>query len=318
MGLIVLNGGLQTTLQAGARTGFRHMGVPASGPADGLSHALANRLVGNALETTTLEITLAGASFKFTANCRIALSGGEADIFINTLAQPQYKTLRVKSGDTLEISPLKRGARIYLAIEDGLDGDHWLGSTSTYLPAALGGYHGRALKTDDTIKISPRKKNSEDAPCLETPQNLRPHMGASWMLRATPGPEANALSDQSQTDFYQHVFHVSHRASRMGVELDSQSLHLTTDGRLPSAAVFPGTVQCPPSGHPFLLMADAQTTGGYPRIAHVIRADRHMLGQLRPGDQIQFRRTTPQEAASVLKAKTDLLRVWLGDTFQLG
>ena len=137
------------------------------------------------------------------------------------------------------------------------------------------------------------------------------------MLRATPGPEANLLSAHAQAEFFKQTFYVSNRASRMGAELEGQPLELISDGRLPSAAVFPGTVQCPPSGLPFLLMADAQTTGGYPRIAQIIRADRHLLGQLRPGDRVQFRRTSPQEAARVLKEKTALFRPWLGDTFQL-
>lgn len=317
MSLIVLNGGLQTTIQAGQRARQRHWGVPTSGPADTLSHALANRLVGNVLDAAALEITLSGASFQFTANSLIALAGGEAEIRLNAVIYPKNTTLSVKAGDILELAPLTKGARLYFAIAGGIEGDIWLGSVSTYLPAGRGGYKGRALKTGDTLKMGTECGFNLNQPILNVPHNLRPHIGSSWMLRACTGPEADLLAPSAQALFYETTFHVSNRASRMGLALEGQTLALASDGRMPSAAVFPGTVQCPPSGQPFLLMADAGTTGGYPRIAQIIRADRHMLGQLRPGDRVQFKRATPQEAAHVLMEKTKLLRNWLGDTFHL-
>ena len=138
------------------------------------------------------------------------------------------------------------------------------------------------------------------------------------MLRATPGPEVELLVERDRADFFKRAFTVSNRASRMGVALEDQTLQLASDGRLPSAAVFPGTVQCTPSGQSFLLLADAQTTGGYPRIAQVIRADRHLLGQLRPGDRLQFEQVSPTQAAQVLEQKTNLFRGWLGNEFNLG
>ncbi len=312
MGLEVINAGLQTTLQGSPRNGFRHKGVPASGPADGLSHALANRLVGNALDAVALEITLFGASFRFTTDCHIALTGGEAEVHINGLVQQRHRTLIVRSGDSLKLGPILKGVRVYLAVAGGFAADPWLGSASTYLPAGLGGFGGRALKAKDTLTIGATSGTTE---MLSTPVELNSNFGSSWVLRASAGPEADLLVGADRAEFFKRTFTVSNRASRMGVALEGDSLQLSSDGRLPSAAVFPGTVQCTSSGQSFLLLADAQTTGGYPRIAQVIRVDRHLLGQLRPGDQVRFEQTSPEEAAAITKQKTERLRAWLGGTF---
>ena len=312
MGLEVINAGLQTTLQGSPRNGFRHKGVPTSGPADGFSHALANRLVGNALDAVALEITLFGASFRFTTDCHIALTGGEAEVHINGLVQQRHRTLIVRSGDSLKLGPILKGVRVYLAVAGGFAADPWLGSASTYLPAGLGGFGGRALKAKDTLTIGATSGTTE---MLSTPVELNSNFGSSWVLRASAGPEADLLVGADRAEFFERTFTVSNRASRMGVALEGDSLQLSSDGRLPSAAVFPGTVQCTSSGQSFLLLADAQTTGGYPRIAQVIRVDSHLLAQLRPGDQVRFEQTSPEEAAAITKQKTERLRAWLGDTF---
>lgn len=317
MAIEVINPGLQTTIQAGPRTGWRHKGVPASGAADTLSLALANRLVANPPDAPALEVTVSAAKFRFTHKSVVALTGGIAQISVNDQAVRAHETLTLQPNDALNIDAFTKGARIYIAVAGGTKGANWLDSYSTYLPAGLGGHQGRTLQESDLIPIDFLASHTEQ-PIQKTvtPPDLRPHIGHSWMLRAMPGPDAHLISG-GEPEFYNRTYKLSRRASRMGAELDGHILKLNSDGRLPSAAVFPGTVQCPPSGKPFLLMADAQATGGYPRIAHVIRADRHMLGQIRPGDQIQFRRCMPDEAARILKEKTKLLQGWLGDAFQL-
>lgn len=313
MSFIVEDAGLQTTLQAGPRIGLRHKGVPAGGAADLLSLALANRLVGNELDIPALEVTLSGVSLKFQSAKTIAITGAGTLARLNDRPLEEHTAHNVKVGDTLTLAPPSHGCRAYIAFAGGLEAESWLGVTSTYLPASCGGFKGRALQRGDEVSFSPSESNT----ALQTPLEFRPHMGHSWILRATPGPEICALEDPSQQDFFKAAYQVSQRASRMGAALEGTSMRLASDGRLPSSAVFPGTVQCPPSGQPFLLMAEAQTTGGYPRIAQVIRADRHMLGQLRPGDRVQFLMTTPETAAETLRQKTALLQSWLGDTFQL-
>jgi biotin-dependent carboxylase-like uncharacterized protein len=318
MGIRVINPGLQTTVQGRPRIGLRHKGVPSGGAADALSLALANRLLDNPLDAPALEVTLSSARFVFEADTDIAITGGTAKIFRNGHDFSAHRTYHMRTGDSLDISSLTKGCRVYLAVRNGTKSSMWLDSPSTYLPAALGGHEGRVLRQDDLILLDIPPHSDTQTPVQSTPTHLRPHIGQSWMLRATLGPDTQLLSRLSQATLFEKPFTVSHRASRMGAELEGQVLKLNSDGRLPSAAVFPGTLQCPPSGKPFLLMADAGTTGGYPRIAQIIRADRHMLGQVRPGDRIQLRRTSAQEAAIILANKTKLLRTWLGDTFELG
>ena len=313
MSLIVRKAGMQTTLQGKRRRGYRHMGVPACGPADGLSMALANRLVGNAPDAPALEITLSETEFEVQFNGAIALTGGCSQLLLNGVSVPEHSTISVAHGDILQTSALSAGCRAYLAVNGGFGGEEWLGSVSTYLPAELGGQAGRALKTGDEVSI-PAPKHATKA---ETPTTLRPHIGHTWMLRATPGPDFERLKTSSQSGLFEETQIVSQRSSRMGAELDRYILSLDSKLSMDSTAVFPGTVQLPPSGKPFLLMADAQTTGGYPYIAQIIRADRHMLGQLRPGDKIRLRKTSADEAANVLREKTALLQTWLGNAFQL-
>ena len=125
------------------------------------------------------------------------------------------------------------------------------------------------------------------------------------------GPDVTLLSDADQTLLYSQPFTVARLADRMGLRLAHPALHPRSDGKMNSAAVFPGTVQCPPDGQPIIMLCDAQTTGGYPRIAHIARCDRHMLGQVRPGDRVQFLRRTVDQLSHDLTQKTALFESWL-------
>lgn len=318
MSVTILKAGLQTTLQSSPRHGLRQKGVPSGGAADLLSIALANRLLNQFLYTSAFEITLSEAEFRFDAPTHIAVTGAACTVFLGAKPLDMHKRHLVFKNDVIKIQPTQRGARSYLAIEGGLIAANWLQSKSTCLVAGLGGYFGRAVQIGDVISfaqytIAGRFRRSIDT----TPENLRPHFGQSWMLRAVAGPEFSLLSPADQNRLFSTQFEISRRASRMGAELIGSKFHTVGDGRMPSAAVFPGTIQCPPGGAPYLLMCDAGTTGGYPRIAHIIRADRHLIGQLRPGDKVQFKRTTPQNAAIILRDKTTLIQSWLGDAFEL-
>ena len=138
-------------------------------------------------------------------------------------------------------------------------------------------------------------------------------MLASWALRACASAETHPLSGNSRDQLFDTNWTVSRRADRMGLQLEGPMLDVTSDGRMPSAPVFPGTVQCPESGAPYLLSVDAGTVGGYPRIAQIARADRHLLGQLRPGDHVRLLWREAQDAVDDLRAKIEYWRQWLGD-----
>lgn len=304
----VLKPGLQTTVQAGPRRGQRHLGVPASGAADPLSLALANRLVGNALLAPGLETTLTGVALRFECDAYVAVTGARAEVRLNGERVKRHRTLAIAAGGELEVGAAKQGARNYVAFAGGIAVDEVLGSTSTYLPAGLGGFRGRSLRAGDLLPVRPC---SEAPRLLRTPKEFRPHAGSSWALRACYGAEVELLSKESRFDLFDTNFSVGSRADRMGLQLDSARFDVSSGGHLASAPVFPGTVQCPEDGKPFLLSVDAQTIGGYPRVAQVARADRHLIGQLRPGDHVRLLWRDADSAREELLAKHDYWREWL-------
>ncbi|MBU3922328.1 MAG: biotin-dependent carboxyltransferase family protein, partial [Alphaproteobacteria bacterium] len=294
---------VQCTLQAAPRIGLRHAGVPASGPADPVSMALANRLVGRAPGDACLEITYGPARFRFGAPVQIGIAGASAPVRVGGIPREPHATLKVEAGEEVGIGAATAGARIYLAVAGDLKADEFLGSRSTYLPAGLGGIEGRALRKGDALTFEAAAPVAE----VTTPDALRNPPQDSFALRAVPGPD---LKDSA--DFpWAETFTASPRLSRMGVEIMGKLPDRHDAGVMPSAAVFPGTLQATPQGHGFLLLVDGQTTGGYPHLLQVIRADRHLLGQVRPGNRIRFLPRTQARAEEDLRAKQALLETWL-------
>ncbi len=299
MTLHVFNAGLQTSIQGGPRTCLRHWAVPSGGAADTLSLALANRLVGNDIDQAGLEISLSGASFGCDEPLVVAVTGAESGVAINGREAGMHRTLRLKPGDRLDVGAAISGARAYLAIAGHLDVPSVLGSQSTCMAAQFGGVDGRALKGGDEIAIK-RREPAED---LETPEACRYSPAESVMLRAVPAPgiDGEALFDVRLT--------VAARADRMGVQLSP--LGPGGAANLPSQPVFPGDIQLPPDGQPFVLGVDAQATGGYALVANVARVDRHAIGQLRPGASLSFARREPSLARDEYFGKVSHFRGWL-------
>ncbi len=297
--------GLQTTLQAGPRLGQRHNGVPACGAADPLSLALANRLLDNDLLATAFEVTLTKFAFTSEVAIGIAITGASAACTVNGDSIPQHAVINLKRGDSVVINALSLGMRCYVAIAGGLCGKDILQSESTYLPAAIGGYDGRELRVGDVVRCrAPRIAKQ-----AETPQRFRLLVTPSSSLRAVPSFEAQQLENLSA--LFDARFRVSEQGTRMGVPLNGNELSILSAGKMASAPVFPGTVQCPESGTPVVLGVDAQTTGGYPRIAQVTRGDRHMIGQLRPGSDLRFLERTTEIAMLEYRDKLEFWSEWL-------
>lgn len=313
MSITVLKPGLQTTIQSRPRTGLLHMGIPASGAADPLSMALANKLVGNDWDAPALEATLLGPTLRFDAPCAFAIAGAQAAVTLDGRSVTSHETVFANAGDELATGSTEKGARLYIAIAGGLVADEVLGSPSTCLLAALGGMQGRALEAGDEL----RSRSASVPEKLRTPDEFRPPVLSGWALRACASAETHQLGSNSRAQLFDTNWTVSRRADRMGLQLDGPTLDVTSDGRMASAPVFPGTVQCPESGSPYLLSVDAGTVGGYPRIAQVARADRHLLGQLRPGDHVRLLWREAQSAIEDLRAKTEYWRQWLGDIEQI-
>ncbi|MDJ0921621.1 MAG: biotin-dependent carboxyltransferase family protein [Henriciella sp.] len=310
MSLRVIKPGLQTTLQGAPRLGWRHMGMPWAGAADPVSLGLANRLVGNTSKATALEITYGGFEAVAETPVFIGLAGASAPVEIEGQSVPMHRTLALDAGQVLTIGPVTQGARVYLSVAGGLVGDTVMGTASTYLSAQIGGLAGRSLQAGDRVRS---RRQAEPVDIVETPADLRLSFGNSFILRAGISAETDKLAPHSLEAVFSKPFTVGRQSNRMGLRLEGQTLELQSEGLMKSAPVFPGTVQCPENGEPIVLLADAQTTGGYPRIAAIGRVDRHLLGQIRPGARLQLLKRAPEELLEAYRQKTALLRDWMPD-----
>jgi biotin-dependent carboxylase-like uncharacterized protein len=310
--ITILKPGLQTTIQSRPRTGLRHQGVPGGGAADPLSLALANRLVGNAWDAPAFEATLLGPTLRFDSDCAFAIAGATCSATLDGREVGWHETVFANAGDELQVGPAQADARTYIAFAGGIEADSILGAASTNLQAGFGGYAGRALQAGDVLSIA-----GGDPAALETPPEFRLPTSSSRALRTCVSAETDLLDETSLATLFDTNWVVDRRADRMGLRLDGPALSVASEGRMPSAAVFPGTVQCPEDGAPYILSVDAGTVGGYPRIAQVARVDRHVLGQLRPGDHVRLLRREPDEAVQELREKIAYWSEWLPDAAQV-
>ena len=297
--LTILNGGTQTTVQDAGRPGHRHLGIPRSGAADRLSFAIANHLVGNAWDAPALECALGGLHVRFERDVVIALSGAKMGAQINGLHVERNRAVRVEAGDILTLSYARDGCRCYLAVAGGLAGDAFLGSVSTYLPAALGGIEGRALRTGDALGIA----GGPEADPRGLPKGYAPILSGHVVLRARSGPEWELLSLDSRRYLFTTPFIATPQTDRMGARLRGDRIVTDEPLNMSSGPLLPGTLQCPPDGQPILALADGHCTGGYARGLHVIQADQWLLGQIAPGAKVSFRRCFEDEAPEILATR---------------
>lgn len=294
--LNILRAGIYTTVQDLGRNGFRRLGISQGGALDIPALKIANLLVGNAPDAAGLEITLGQFSAEFTRSGWIALTGAGCDAQLD--GKPLWTGWRyaVKKGQKLVLGQPKRGMRSYLALAGGIAVIEMLGSRSTDLKAAFGGLEGRLLKDGDRLPLG--KSVSLPAASVGVKQLL-----FNNRIRAMPGPEYDEFTPEAQEEFWRTAWQLSPQSNRMGYRLHgSGMLARTTDREMLSHGLLPGVVQVPHNGQPIVLMADAQTTGGYPRIACVIEADLYHLAQIRLGEPIHF---IPCSVAQAQRAKAE-------------
>lgn len=305
MSVHVLSPGLFTTVQDGGRTGWRHLGVGGAGALDAHAHVLANLLVGNDANAATLEITLAGPRLHFARATRIALCGADIDAHCDGVPLPTARPIGIPVGGSVSLGACRRGARAYLAVAGGIDVPRVLGSRSTDLRGGFGGCEGRPLQAGDVLPFGlvSREDTAEVldiAPWWIDGGHDAPFDGA---VRVLPAPDATTPAD----GLCGPTWRVAAASDRQGLRLDGDALRPADARERISSPVAPGTVQLPPDGHPIVLLADAQTHGGYPRIAHVIRADLPRLAQLRPGDTMRVAACTPAQAQAAWRAQQHAL-----------
>lgn len=287
----VLRPGMFTTVQDGGRRGHRARGVPLSGAADPFALRLVNALVGNPDDAAALEFTLVGPELRFSHETVVAVGGGEfADV-------PRWRPIVLPAGSTLALGPARHGCRGYLAVAGGIAVEPVLGSRSTYVRAELGGWHGRGLREGDTLPLPDVRRHVRNHWWIDG--RILPHYGPSPVVRVVRGAQA----DEFDAAWLAQTYKVSPQSDRMGVRLQGPALVRRTARDLVSSPVAPGTVQVPPDGQPIVLLADAQTIGGYPQVGHVASVDLPLVAQLRPGDAVQFREIPLDEARALVLAR---------------
>ena len=314
--LHIIKPGLLTTVQDGGRWGLQALGVPVAGPMDPFSHRLANALVGNDRDAATLEITLTGPEIGFEDERLVALAGAPFELSLDGRPVPANQAFAARVGSRLVCGRRLRGSRAYLAIAGGVAVPLSLGSRATHLVGRMGGVLGRALAVGDRLPLgdgaavrrkpdptrvraaSHSTRSSEAAPAI-------PDKHAQ--VRVLSGPHRERFDHRALDVLQSAPYAIENDSNRMGFRLRGPVLGHLRGADMISDATPLGVLQVPSSGQPVLLMADRQTTGGYPAIATVAAADIGLAGQLGPGDTISFTVCSRREALAALISQERVL-----------
>ena len=318
MSIRVARAGLLTSVQDLGRYGLQHLGIVPCGAMDPVSHRVANALVGNPASAATIECTVLGPELVFLRDSLVALYGAAFDARIAGEQFPPNRPVMVQSGAVLAIRTAIRGARAYLAIAGGFRVPEILGSRCTYVPAAFGGLSGRALKPGDVLTgaedQAPRpeqtfarlaRRGVRSRPQFRSVRWSAPELtlpfGGAVAARALEGRHWDQFDAASQETFFGETWRVAPDSNRMGYRLAGPRLTRGKAVEILSEPTCLGTVQVPNDGTPIALMADHQTTGGYPKIAEIASADIPGLAQLAPGGRVRFVKATLEEAQAALR-----------------
>lgn len=314
--------GLQTTIQDLGRRGFQKYGVIVSGVMDPYAHRIANVLVGNPETDATIEITLVGPQLTFLEDCLFSLTGGDLSPLLNGNPIKMWRPIFAKKGCKLSFGKPLSGCRTYLAVAGGIAVPDVMDSKSTYLRAGIGGFNGIALQKEDVVQIgelSPYIRDfigklaiaATDNSFIQVDWTLMsqaiPVYKSDAIVRVTEGRQAQLFDENSRDAFHQEAFQISPDSDRMGYRLKGPQLALTEAKELVSEGIAFGSIQVPPDGQPIILMADRQTTGGYPKIGQVATVDLPKVSQLKPGERIRFEKITLEQAQQALLNERQLI-----------
>jgi allophanate hydrolase len=310
-GLKVISPGVASTIQDLGRYGYRDAGVPVSGPLDRIGFALANALVGNAANAPAVEIRMQGPVLDVLAeSVRVALVGGTGGLTVEGQGAghvPAGQSIRLKRGARLRCGALGDVGCATLAVEGGIAVPPSLGSASTYVRNRIGGLHGVVLQVGDVLPVQSAAERPERA--------LRQPFDAALdaPIRVVLGPQDDYFTSEAIETLLAQPYTISPQADRMGVRLQGPKLSHAKGYNIVSDGIVPGSIQVPGSGEPIVLLADGQTTGGYPKIATVISADVPLIGRRRPGMTVRFTAVTQQEGEAARREQERMIAQWIGD-----
>jgi biotin-dependent carboxylase-like uncharacterized protein len=301
--LRIIAPGLSTTIQDLGRPGFQRFGVSLGGALDPVSFHAANALVGNGANVGALEALYVGPTFAVEAqDARLAFVGADAAIEILADADaeagsgamiPPMQSVRVRRGQIVRVGSLKNGASLYIAVEGGFAVEPVLGSVATDSRGGMGGWQGRALLAGDVLPLRQDSGSERDEYRID---GLR--LAAPARIRAVLGPQSDYFGDDEVERFFAGEYTVGAESSRMGIRLQGRPIRHRRGFNIVSDAIVTGSIQVPGSGQPIVLLADHQTTGGYPKIATVISADLPAIGRLPIGAKVAFAPIGVAEAAA--------------------
>lgn len=305
--------GLLTTVQDMGRWGHQAMGMPVAGAMDPEALAVANVLAGNEPEAAALEVTLLGPTLSVEGQGAVAVAGADLGFCLNGKPAPLWTCLPVNPGDTLSFSgPKGNGGRAVLAVSGGIDVPAVMGSRSTYVRAAIGGFSGRPLRAGDRLasgELPPLWRKTVDFSC---PESLRPVRDPEAPIRAVPGPQDDAFTEEGIETLFGSAYTISNQADRMGYRMEGPKIAHKAAADIVSDAIPLGAIQVPGHGQPIVMLADRQTTGGYTKAAVVLTADLAVLAQRIPGQSVRFARSTPEEGARLLAERASRIARLIG------
>jgi antagonist of KipI len=328
MSIKVNRPGLLASIQDLGRYGFQKYGVVVSGAMDANSLRIANLLVGNPLGEAALEITLMGASLLVKDDLLIAITGADLSPVIGKEPVPLWRPAYVRKGSVIDFRACRTGCRAYVSVAGGFAVEEVMNSKSTYLRGNIGGHRGRALKPEDMLSCNKMpKKATRLFEQLKKKAGPRSFASVNWYVHSTSfvsinkspeirvirGGEFDRFTSSSQTQFFEQDFRITPESDRMGYRLEGPVLRTEDSFELISEAVSHGTIQVSKDGNPIILLADRQTTGGYPKIAQVATVDLPLIAQLKPGEKIRFKEITLKEAEQLyLKQERQMKQLHVG------
>lgn len=294
----ILHCGPATSIQDQGRFGWLRFGIASSGASDPLALASANALVGNPAGCEAIELVFLGAALEVVGgSVRLALAGARMPLRLDGRTIASDTTFVMEPGCRLEIGAATAGIYAILAVEGGFDIPAVLGSKSLHRRAGLGGLNGQPLAAGSEIALNCQAPSTDQALTL-APLPLT----ADGPLRAVLGPQAQRVTQRGIDTFFGSAFTVSNAVDRMACRLDGPPIELTHGHNIVSDGIVAGSVQIPGSGQPIVMLADRQTTGGYPKLATIITPDLRYLVQCRPGETVRFQPVTVEAAEAAARA----------------
>jgi antagonist of KipI len=312
MSILIQKSGVLSTIQDLGRTGFRRFGINPNGAMDKAAVRLINILLGNDDAEAVLEMHFPAPVLRFEEPAIVALGGADFGATLNDEPFENWRPVSVRKNQTLKFTRKIFGNRVYLAVKGNFEIGEWLGSRSTNLAAGIGGFDGSSLTKGDRLFFKQQTNGSSQTANYKISKNLIPQYSAHPAARVVAGAEFERLTALSERDFLKRDFTISQNSNRMGFRLTGEPLYLIDKIELASSAVDFGTIQLLPDGQMIILMADHQTSGGYPRIAHVVSTDLPILAQLGAGDRINFQMISLHKAEQLtheFERDLNLLRI---------